>query len=164
MTVSPTIWDALKGNTVKGSGGRVRELSLQKRNFHAEGKSIKSGRWCISFPLEVSLIFAACSSIECHHVKSPYCSQGCLWLWEGVTPVPGQATFKGNLGVGQPGVPYSFSRTASSQFRQAIAVPGRSWLVAGEPQMWSKQLEAVLLMLILRGRLTSTWGFQVAQW
>lgn len=82
----------------------------------------------------------------------------------GETPVPRQATFRGNLGVGQPGVLYSFSRSASFQFRQAIAVPGRSWLVAGEPQMWSKQLEAVLLVLILRGRLSSTWGFQVAQW
>ena len=81
----------------------------------------------------------------------------------GETPVPRQATFKGNLGAGQPGVLYNFSRTASFQFLQAVAVPGRLWLVAGESQMWSNQLEAMLLVLILRGCLTNTWASQVAQ-
>lgn len=81
----------------------------------------------------------------------------------GETPVPRQATFKGNLGVGQPGVLYNFPRTASFQFLQAIAVPGRLWLVAGETQMRSQQLEAMLLVLILRGSLTNTWASQVAQ-
>lgn len=148
-----------KGKCSEGSGGRVRETFFHRRREifmmrESQLKVVDDVSPTDFIPLGSFSDFCCLFKHWMSLCQIPLLFPGLFVTLRGAeTPVPRQANFKGNMGVGQPGGLHSFSRIAGFLFLQEVAVPWGLCLVAGVTQMWSKQLEATLL--VLRGCLTS---------
>lgn len=141
-----------KGKYSEGSGGRIRETFFHSRRkiFMLRKKVMDDLSPTDSIPLgsfsNICCSFKHWMSL-CHYVKSPYCSQGCFWLWEWLRHlyvVPRQAICNDHMGWGRLGQAVSWELLVSYIFKN---LPWGLQLEARMIQMCSKQLETMLSIL-----------------